>query len=73
MSQFTTLLVGLFVALSINVNHAGVSGQQTDGPPLVTDVTGGPGPADLPILLPQCDCWNYATGSRCDNEAFWNV
>ena len=71
MSQFTTLalIVGLFVTLSINVNNAGVSGQQTDGP---SSVTGGPD-LDLPILLPQCDCWNYITGSRCDNEAFWNV
>ena len=26
-----------------------------------------------PILLPQCDCVNYLTGSRCDSEAFWKV
>lgn len=19
------------------------------------------------------DCWNYFTGSRCDNEAFWQI
>lgn len=23
------------------------------------------------IISIEADCWNYMTGSRCDNEAFW--
>lgn len=24
------------------------------------------------ISSAKADCWNYITGSRCDNEDFWN-
>jgi len=30
-----------------------------------------PPPDSLPAGVQAADCWNFATGSRCDNENFW--
>lgn len=69
--KFVAVAALVLVNLMAAINGQDIGGDdqlQTDQPP-----AGSPPPGLPPILLPNCNCWNYFTGSRCDNETFWRV
>ena len=69
--KFLAVAALLLVNLMAAINGQDIGGDdqlQTDQPP-----AGSPPPELPPVLLPNCNCWNYFTGSRCDNETFWRV
>ena len=69
--KFVAVAALVLVNLMAAINGQDIGGDdqlQTDQPP-----AGSPPPGLPPILLPSCNCWNYFTGSRCDNETFWRV